>query len=66
MQYEVIIDLVEPLGMETMIYFSMNGIQVCGKISPNNPLKIGEKIKLNFSKVFYHIIDPVTDIVLNS
>ena len=61
---DVKIDLVEPLGMETMIYFSINGVQLCGRVSPDNNLQRGNIIPLYLSKNNFHIIDPVTDKVL--
>jgi len=61
---KVKIDIVEPLGMETMVYFSINKVQLCGKVSPDNNLRDGTIIPLYFSKDSFHIIDPLTDQVL--
>ncbi len=61
---KVKIDIVEPLGMETMVYFSINKVQLCGKVSPDNNLRDGTIIPLYFSKDSFHIIDPLTDKVL--
>ena len=61
---KVKIDIVEPLGMETMVYFSINKVQLCGKVSPDNDLRDGTIIPLYFSKDSFYIIDPLTDKVL--
>ena len=61
---KVKIDIVEPLGMETMVYFSINKVQLCGKVSPDNNLRDGTIIPLYFSKDSFYIIDPLTDKVL--
>tara|TARA_B100000686_G_scaffold82905_1_gene89641 strand:- start:336 stop:1424 length:1089 start_codon:yes stop_codon:yes gene_type:complete len=61
---DIKIDLVEPLGMETMVYFSINGVQLCGRVSPDDNLRDGTIIPLYFSKNSFHIIDPLTDKVL--
>ena len=47
-----------------MIYFSINGVQLCGRVSPDNNLQRGNIIPLYLSKNNFHIIDPVTDKVL--
>ncbi len=62
-EHVVKIDLVEPLGMETMVYFTLNGVQLCGRVSPENNLTSDKTITLNFNKSKFHIIDPVTDSV---
>ena len=63
-EHKVKIDLVEPLGMETMVYFTINSVQLCGRVSPENNLTSNSKISLNFNKKKFHIIDPETDKVL--
>ena len=63
-EYDVKIDLVEPLGMETMVYFTVNKVQLCGRVSPENNLIGKNRATLNFNKTKFHIIDPVTDKVI--
>ncbi|PPR16125.1 MAG: sn-glycerol-3-phosphate import ATP-binding protein UgpC [Alphaproteobacteria bacterium MarineAlpha9_Bin3] len=63
-EYDVKIDLVEPLGMETMVYFTINKVQLCGRVSPENNLMSNNKATLNFNKNKFHIIDPKTDKVI--
>ena len=63
-EHEIKIDIVEPLGMETMVYFTVNGVQLCGRVSPENNLTSNSKIFLNFNKNKFHIIDPETDKVI--
>jgi multiple sugar transport system ATP-binding protein len=31
--FDVQLDVVEPMGMETMVYFVINGVEVCGRVS---------------------------------
>ena len=33
--YDTVLDVTEPMGMETLIYFTMEGTQVCGRVNPN-------------------------------
>ena len=63
-EFDTKIDLVEPLGMETMVYFTINKVQLCGKVSPETNLVSNNTISLNFDKNKFHIIDPQTDKVL--
>ena len=32
---DAVIEVTEPLGMETLVFFRMNGIDVCGRVSPD-------------------------------
>ena len=50
--------------METMVYFSINNAQVCGKVSPDQSIQNGKNIKLYFNSLNCHFIDPETDLVL--
>ena len=63
-EFDAKIDLVAPLGMETMVYFTINKVQLCGKVSPETNLVSNNTISLNFDKNKFHIIDPQTDKVL--
>ena len=33
--FDTVLDVTEPMGMETLIYFTMEGAQVCGRVNPN-------------------------------
>ena len=33
--FEQMIEVVEPMGMETLVYFTLNGFEVCGRVNPN-------------------------------
>ena len=33
--FEAKLDVTEPMGMETLVYFPINGTQVCGRVNPN-------------------------------
>jgi len=33
--FDQMIDVVEPMGMETLVYFTLQGIEVCGRVNPN-------------------------------
>ena len=64
MKIEVKLNIVEPLGMETMVYFSINNSQICGKVSPDNTIQNNKIMTLYFDSSKFHFIDPETDRVL--
>src|SRR5881227_1935391 len=62
--FEVQLDVVEPMGMETMVYFIVDGIEVCGRVNPAAAGKAGETMPLVADLNQMHLIDPRTDVVL--
>ena len=65
LKVEAKLNIVEPLGMETMVYFSINNSQVCGKVLPDHTIQNGKVINLYFNSLKFYFIDPETDLVLN-
>ncbi len=62
--FEVQLDVVEPMGMETMVYFIVNGVEVCGRVNPTAAGKAGEMMPLVADLNHMHLIDPRTDQIL--
>jgi len=62
--FQVVLDVVEPMGMETMVYFIVNGIEVCGRVNPAAAKNAGEVMPLVADLNHMHLIDPKTDLVL--
>ena len=62
--FDVQLDVVEPMGMETMVYFIVDGVEVCGRVNPNAAGKAGETMPLVADLNHMHLIDPRTDAVL--
>jgi multiple sugar transport system ATP-binding protein len=62
--FEVLLDVVEPMGMETMVYFIVNGIEICGRVNPEAAKNAGEIMPLVADMNHMHLIDPRTDQVL--
>jgi multiple sugar transport system ATP-binding protein len=59
--FDVQLDVVEPLGMETMVYFLVNGVEVCGRVNPTAAGNAGEKMRLVADLNHMHLLDPATD-----
>jgi multiple sugar transport system ATP-binding protein len=62
--FDVQLDVVEPMGMETMVYFIVDGVEVCGRVNPMAAGNAGEKMQLVADLNHMHLIDPATDQVL--
>ncbi len=57
-------DVVEPLGVETMIYFTHGDAQICARVSPDSEPVPGREFALSLEARRVHLIDPDTDKVL--
>ena len=62
--FDAQLDVVEPMGMETMVYFVVEGTEVCGRVNPAAAGKAGEMMPLVADLNHMHLIDPKTDQVL--
>ena len=40
--FEARLDVVEPMGMETMVYFIVDGVEVCARVNPAAAGRAGE------------------------
>ena len=58
------IDVVEPMGMETLVYFQINGTDICGRVNPNAGATEGRSMKLRADLNNMHLIDDTTGKVL--
>jgi multiple sugar transport system ATP-binding protein len=62
--FDVQLDVVEPMGMETMVYFIVDGVEVCGRVNPTAARNAGETMRLVADLNHMHLIDPATDQVI--
>jgi multiple sugar transport system ATP-binding protein len=62
--FDVALDVTEPMGMETLIYFSIHGCEVCGRVSPNAGAQPGKNLTLVADLNHLHLIDNQTGKVL--
>jgi multiple sugar transport system ATP-binding protein len=63
-EFTVTLDVVEPMGMETMVFFAVNGTEVCGRVEPSSAAGPGQPMRLLADLAHMHLIDPETDLVL--
>jgi multiple sugar transport system ATP-binding protein len=62
--FEARLDVVEPMGMETMVYFIVDGVEVCGRVDPVTAGNVGEPMRLISDLNQMHLIDPRTELVI--
>ena len=62
--FEAKINVVEPMGMETLVYFAVNGAEVCGRVEPAAAGGEGSRMKLVADLRRMHLIDDSTGRVL--
>jgi multiple sugar transport system ATP-binding protein len=58
------IEVAEPLGMETLVFFRINGVDVCGRVSPDAGAREGARMRLAAAVDHMHLIDDATGRVL--
>jgi multiple sugar transport system ATP-binding protein len=62
--FDVTLDVVEPMGMETMVFFRIGDTEVCGRVEPTAAKGAGENMTLRANLDHMHLIDPATNQVL--
>jgi multiple sugar transport system ATP-binding protein len=58
------IEVTEPLGMETLVFFRVDGIDVCARVSPDAGAREGARMRLAASLDHMHLIDDASGCVL--
>jgi multiple sugar transport system ATP-binding protein len=63
-EFEATLDIVEAMGMETMVYFTIDGQEVCGRVDPPSAAGPNETMRLCANMEHMHLIDPQTGAVI--
>ncbi len=63
-EFDATLDVVEPMGMETMVYFTVDGQEICGRVDPGSAAGPGESMRLYADMDRMHLIDPQSGAVL--
>lgn len=62
---DVQIDVIEPLGMDTMVYFQLDGSSgYCARVHPRAISPKDQTLRLSVDMSEMHLIDPTTDLVV--
>ncbi|MCA6110703.1 ABC transporter ATP-binding protein [Bradyrhizobium cenepequi] len=62
--FDTVLDVTEPMGMETLVYFTLEGSQVCGRVNPNAGAQDGAPLRLAVDLNNMHLLNEVTGVVL--
>ncbi len=57
---ELPVDVVEPMGMETMVHFFVDGVPVCARVDPATHVMPGEMLPLTADLNQMHLMEPDT------
>ena len=61
---DIPVDVLEPMGMETMVHFFIDGVAVCARVDPATPAAPGKTLTLAADMNQMHLIDPKTNLVV--
>lgn len=61
---EATVDVVEPLGVETAVFFTLGREEVCARVDPGFRMAPGEQISLAVNMDKMHLVDPSTGVVV--
>ncbi|MBU8543711.1 MULTISPECIES: ABC transporter ATP-binding protein [Roseomonadaceae] len=62
--FDVTPEVIEPMGMETLVHFWMQGAEICARIDPTTPAEPGVPMPLAADLNHMHVIDPESGMVL--
>ncbi|OAF12054.1 MULTISPECIES: ABC transporter ATP-binding protein [Bradyrhizobium] len=62
--FETVLDVTEPMGMETLVYFGLDGTPICGRVNPNAGAKDGSPMRLAMDLNNMHLLNEATGVVL--
>jgi len=62
--FEAKLEVTEPMGMETLVYFPVNGTQVCGRVNPNAGARDGAPLRLAANLNNMHLIEEASGRVI--
>jgi multiple sugar transport system ATP-binding protein len=63
-EFSITLDVVEPMGMETMVFFKVDGQEVCGRVDPGSAAGPGQAMRLFANMDHMHLINPQSGVVL--
>jgi multiple sugar transport system ATP-binding protein len=62
--FDTVLDVTEPMGMETLVYFGLEGTPICGRVDPNAGAKDGGPMRLAMDLNNMHLLNEATGVVL--
>jgi multiple sugar transport system ATP-binding protein len=62
--FDATLEVIEPLGMETLVLFTLKGVEICGRVSPKAGAAVGMRMPMAVHLENAHLIDEATGHVL--
>ncbi|MBR0789392.1 sn-glycerol-3-phosphate ABC transporter ATP-binding protein UgpC [Bradyrhizobium manausense] len=62
--FDTVLDVTEPMGMETLVYFGLEGTPVCGRVDPNAGATDGAPMRLAMDLNNMHLLNEESGAVL--
>src|ERR1700761_4389673 len=62
--FDTILDVTEPMGMETLVYFTLEGAQFCGRVNPDAGAHDGAPFRMAVDLNNMHLLNEATGVVL--
>ena len=63
--FDAVLDVTEPMGMETLIYFTLEGAEeICGRVNPNAGAREGAPLRLAVDLNNMHLLNEATGAVI--
>jgi multiple sugar transport system ATP-binding protein len=63
--FDAVLDVIEPMGMETLVYFTLEGTQeICGRVNPNAGARAGSPLRLAVDLNNMHLLNEGTGAVV--
>jgi multiple sugar transport system ATP-binding protein len=62
--FDAVLDVTEPMGMETLVYFTLDATQVCARVSPGAGARDGAPLRLAMDLNNMHLLNETTGVVI--
>jgi multiple sugar transport system ATP-binding protein len=62
--FDARLEVTEPMGMETLVYFPINGTQVCGRVNPDAGATDGGDLRMAANLNNMHLVDEASGKVI--
>ena len=62
--FDAVLDVTEPMGMETLVYFTLECAQICGRVNPNAAAHEGAPMRLAVDLNNMHLLNEANGVVL--
>ncbi|MDH4246726.1 MAG: sn-glycerol-3-phosphate ABC transporter ATP-binding protein UgpC [Deltaproteobacteria bacterium] len=62
--FDAKVEVLEPMGVDTMVFININGQDVCARSAPSATKEVGQSMSFTAQMQNMHLIDPATDKVV--